>query len=219
MHGGIANDVQVNMSFIESDEVTDDKEFASYASGCDGILIPGGFGKRGFDGKLLAAKFCRENNIPYLGICLGMHVLVVEFARNVLGLKDANSTEFSEQTTNPVISLLSEQKNNTHMGGTMRLGSYPCELCKKSKSFQAYHTDLIHERHRHRYEFNNDYKEMCEQNGMKITGILKHNSLCEIVELENHKWMVGVQFHPEFKSTPVKPHPLFVSFIKAASNA
>jgi CTP synthase len=183
---------------------------------CDGYLLPGGFGVRGWEGKIQAARFCRENKIPYFGICLGMQVLAVEFALNVLSLKEANSTEFAPETEYPVISLLSEQKNVENLGGTMRLGAYQCQLTPGTKAFQAYGQEEISERHRHRYEFNNEYKALFEKNGARIAGVLARESLCEIMEIENHPWMVGVQFHPEFISKPTKPHPLFTAFFQAA---
>ena len=183
---------------------------------CDGYLLPGGFGIRGWEGKIQAARFCRENKIPYFGICLGMQVLAVEFARHVLCLKNANSTEFDPETEHPVISLLSEQRNIENLGGTMGLGAYPCQVLPKTHAHKAYKADEISERHRHRYEFNNDYKERFESSGARIAGVLARESLCEIMEISNHPWMVGVQFHPEFISKPTKPHPLFVAFLKAS---
>jgi CTP synthase len=167
-------------------------------------------------GKILAAKFCRENKVPFYGICLGMQVLSVEFARHCLGLENANSTEIDPNTPHPVISLLSEQKNVSNLGGSMRLGSYACSLKPNSLAAKAYGTTLIKERHRHRYEFNNAYKEALEKGGLKVTGTLENHQLGEIVEVEDHPWMLGVQFHPEFKSKPLEPHPLFKDFIAAA---
>ncbi|MBI3236931.1 MAG: gamma-glutamyl-gamma-aminobutyrate hydrolase family protein, partial [Chlamydiales bacterium] len=176
---------------------------------------PGGFGERGWMGKIMTAKFCRENKIPYLGLCLGMHVLCVEFARHVLGLSDANSTEIDPQTPDPVISLLSEQKGLSNLGGTMRLGAFSCSLKQGTKAQRAYGTDLISERHRHRWEFNNSYREMCEKQGLVFSGTLQDGQLCEIAEVKDHPWMVGVQFHPELKSKPTAAHPLFCDFISA----
>jgi CTP synthase len=210
-HGAIAAGYHVNIKTIESDKITSSKDLV----GCDGFLVPGGFGERGWEGKIDAAKFCREQMIPYFGICLGMQVLVVEFARHVLGLKGANSTEMEPETPEPVISLLSEQEEIEDMGGTMRLGAYPCLIKKGSKVHQAYGALKISERHRHRYEFNNRYKEIAEKHGLLLSGILENGNLCEIAEIEAHPWMVGVQFHPEFKSRPTEPHPLFRDFIKA----
>jgi CTP synthase len=183
----------------------------------DGVLVPGGFGSRGVEGKIRAASYCRENKIPYFGICLGMQTLCISFARDVLGLKDANSTEFDKETKNPVVSLLSEQENITDLGGTMRLGSYICSIKPKSLAFKAYGTSVIKERHRHRYEFNNAYKQEFERNGCIISGEHPVYGLVEIVEIKDHPWMVGVQFHPEFISKPDKPHPLFNAFIEAAT--
>lgn len=214
-HAAIENRVEIELEMIESEKLTE-KTYRRMLSGCRGIVIPGGFGKRGFEGMVLAAKYCREKNVPYLGICLGMHVLVVEFARNVLKLFGANSTEMEPITKYPVISLLTEQKEIENLGGTMRLGSYDCVLNKGSIVHKAYKKGIISERHRHRFEFNNEYKSLFEKNGLKLTGKLKGDNLSEIAEIKRHPWMVGVQFHPEFKSKPLIPHPLFLSFIKEA---
>lgn len=208
-HGGIAHNVKVEIFSFDSETATD-------IDGCDGYLVPGGFGERGFEGKVSVAKHCREKKIPYFGICLGMQVLVIEFARNVLGLKEANSTEMNRDTTDPIISLLSEQEGVKDYGGTMRLGAYPCTLQKGSKAYEAYNSTKIEERHRHRYEFNNAYKKNCEENGLLIAGTF--DELCEIAEVKDHPWMVGVQYHPEFKSKPTAPHPLFKAFIGAILN-
>jgi CTP synthase len=210
-HGAIAAGYHLNIKTIESDKITS----ADDLQGCDGFLVPGGFGARGWEGKIDTAKFCREGKIPYFGICLGMHVLVVEFARHVLGLKGANSTEMEPETPEPVISLLSEQEEIEEMGGTMRLGAYPCLIKKGSKVHQAYGALKISERHRHRYEFNNRYKEIVEKHGLILSGMLENGNLCEIAEVADHPWMVGVQFHPEFKSRPMAPHPLFRDFVQA----
>ena len=179
-------------------------------------MVAPGFGERGFEGKIATAKYARENQVPYFGICLGMQVAVIEFARNVLKLDHANSTEMDPNTPHPVIALMEEQKKIDQMGGTMRLGSYACDLKKGSKSALAYGKTKIQERHRHRYEFNNEYLEQIESNGMLATGKNPKTGLVEIVELKNHPWFVGVQFHPEYKSTVLKPQPLFVEFIQAA---
>lgn len=208
-HGGIALGVKIEV-------VGYDSEATDQVDGCDGYLVPGGFGERGFEGKVAVAKHCREKKIPYFGICLGMQVLAVEFARAVLGLKKANSTEMDLDTPDPIISLLSEQEQMKDLGGTMRLGTYPCTLLPKTKAYAAYGGKKINERHRHRYEFNNSYKEKCEENGLVIAGT--YEGLCEIVEIKDHPWMVGVQFHPEFKSKPTAPHPLFKAFIGAILN-
>lgn len=215
-HGTIANGYEIEIKKIESDQINDYASIKKHMKSCDGYLIPGGFGERGWEGKILAARYCREKKIPYFGICLGMQVLTIEFARNVLNIKEANSTEMNLETPEPVISLLAEQKEIENLGGTMRLGAYPCTLDEKSKAFGAYRKKEISERHRHRYEFNNKYKDLFEKNGLLFSGILKDSALCEIAEIKNHPWMLGVQFHPEFKSKPLMPHPLFVDFIKAA---
>ena len=181
----------------------------------DGVLVAPGFGDRGIEGKITAIKYIRENNIPFFGICLGMQMAVIEYARNVLGLKDAHSTEMNKKTAHPVIDMMEEQKKIKKMGGTMRLGSYACLLKKPSKAYTAYGTVDITERHRHRFEYNNKFQEQFEAAGLVSTGINPENGLVEIVEIPTHKWFVGVQFHPELKSTVLNPHPLFVAFIKA----
>jgi CTP synthase len=177
-----------------------------------------GFGDRGIDGKILAAKYARVNNIPFFGICLGLQCAVVEFARNVLGLEKAHSTEMDSKTPYPVIDLMEEQKGVVEKGGTMRLGSYPCKIKKGTKVHAAYNTDKIQERHRHRYEFNNKYLKDFEKAGMISAGINPDSGLVEIMEIHAHKWFIGVQFHPEYRSTVINPHPLFISFIKATIN-
>jgi CTP synthase len=182
----------------------------------DGILVPGGFGDRGVEGKLHAIRYARENNVPLLGICLGMQLAVVEFARNVMGYKVANSTEFDPDTPYPVIDLMPDQKDVKGLGGTMRLGGYPCELVKGTRAHEAYGQELVHERHRHRHEFNNRYREVLAEKGLVISGVSPDGRLVEMVELKDHPWFVGCQFHPEFKSRPNRPHPLFSSLIKAA---
>ena len=209
VHAGGYNDVRVELVKINSE-----KDIC--LDGVSGVLVPGGFGKRGIEGKIKAASLCRKHKIPYFGICLGMQTMCISFARDVLGFEDANSTEFDLDTTHPVISLLSEQESVTNLGGTMRLGAYPCKISEDSKAFASYQQTLISERHRHRYEFNNKYKNLFEENGCKITGVHPLLGLVEIVEEINHPWMVGVQFHPEFLSKPKAPHPLFISFLKAA---
>ena len=215
-HGAIANNVELEILSCDSDRLTSDTHVDQWLSDCDGVLVPGGFGERGWMGKILAAKFCRENKVPFYGICLGMQVLTVEYARHCLGLENANSTEIDPNSPHPVICLLSEQKNVANLGGSMRLGSYTCTLKPNSLAAKAYGTTVIKERHRHRYEFNNTYKEMLEKAGLKVTGTLENHQLGEIVEIEDHPWMIGVQFHPEFKSKPLEPHPLFKDFIAAA---
>ncbi len=215
-HGALANNVDIEIRKFEAEKVLENGSIEDAIKGCDGYLVPGGFGERGWMGKIMTAKFCRENKVPYLGLCLGMQVMCVEFARHVLGLKDANTTEIDPHTSNPVISLLSEQKGVEDLGGTMRLGAYSCRVKEGSKSSKAYNSPLISERHRHRFEFNNLYKDRLEENGMHIAGYLENAHLCEIVEVKDHPWMVGVQFHPEFKSKPTEPHPLFRDFIAAS---
>ena len=213
IHAGAVNDCKVNIEWVHSEELNE-QNAADCLKNLHGILVAPGFGHRGISGKLVAIRYARENNIPFLGICLGMQMAVIEFARNVLHLADANSSEM-EQTPHPVIDLMDSQLNVTEKGGTMRLGAYKCELTEGSKAYEAYGQKEIQERHRHRYEFNSKYREDFEKAGMITTGINPESGLTEIVEIPAHKWFVGVQFHPEYKSTVIKPHPLFVSFIKA----
>lgn len=214
-HAGIAAGVEVEIRRFESDRIVEGGSVEKAIGGCDGYLVPGGFGERGWEGKILTAKYCREKKIPYFGLCLGMQVLIVEFARNVLGLSDAHSTEVNPNTPDPVISMLSEQRGIKDLGGTMRLGSYPCSLKKGSLANRCYGASLIHERHRHRFEFNNEYKKAFEARGMLFSGTLEHGELCEISEIPDHPWMLGVQFHPEFKSKLLDSHPLFRDFIRS----
>ena len=178
-------------------------------------MCHGGFGNRGIQGKINAIKYVRENNIPFLGICLGMQLMVVEFFRNVVGLKDANSLEFNTETKNAVINIMEEQVNVTQKGATMRLGKYPCTLDINTRAYEAYKENLIYERHRHRYEFNNDYRQIAQENGMVIAGVSPDNRLVEVIEIKDNPWAVGVQFHPELKSRPNNAHPLFAEFVKA----
>ena len=214
IHAGAANEVKVNLNWIHSEELT--KENVSQKlKDLNGVLVAPGFGERGIEGKIEAIKYIRENNIPFLGICLGMQMAVIEFARNVLGLKDANSTEMNEDTKYPVISLMEEQKNITDMGGTMRLGAWECSLKENSIVKSVYKKEIIEERHRHRYEFNSDYLADFEKAGMIATGENPKTGLVEIVEIPDHPWFVGVQYHPEFKSRVLDPHPLFVAYVKA----
>ena len=216
MHGAIQAGYKLNIKRFESDLISHNgKDVVEKIAGCDGYLVPGGFGERGWEGKIQTAKYCRENQIPYFGICLGMQVMAVEFARHVAGLARANSTEIDPATDAPVISLLSEQKDVTDVGGTMRLGAYACRLKPDTHAHKAYQQDVISERHRHRYEFNNKYRELLEQKGFILSGTLEGGNLCEIAEIGGHPWMVGVQFHPEFKSKPTEPHPLFREFVQA----
>ena len=212
---GIYNDVKVKIHFVNSEELTTEN-VATRLGGMAGIVICPGFGQRGIEGKIIAAEYTRTNDIPTFGICLGMQMMVIEFARNVLGYKDANSSEMDEKTPHNVIDMMEEQKSITQMGGTMRLGAYECELVRDSRVYEAYSKKaLISERHRHRYEFNNAYKEEYEKNGMKCVGINPAANLVEIVEIPEKKWYIGTQFHPEYSSTVLHPHPLFMSFIKA----
>jgi len=213
-HAGAANECSVDVKYVHS-EIVDEKNITEILSDVQGILVAPGFGERGIDGKILAAGYARQNKIPFFGICLGFQLAVVEFARNVLGYKGAHSTEMQPKTAYPVIDLMEEQKGITEKGGTMRLGAYPCMLKKNSVVFNAYKKNSIEERHRHRYEFNNKYLDAFENAGMKAVGINPDNSLVEIMEIPLHKWFVGVQFHPEYSSTVLEPHPLFVDFIKA----
>jgi CTP synthase len=215
-HAAIGAGVELEIRRFESDKITREDEVEAMIGGCDGYLVPGGFGERGWLGKILAANYCRERKIPYFGLCLGMQVMSVEFARYVLGLKEANSTEIDPTTPHPVISLLSEQRGVTNFGGTMRLGAYLCQMTSGTKAAEAYGTTEVSERHRHRFEFNGAYREQFENNGFVISGVLQSEQLCEIAEIRGHPWMVGVQFHPEFQSKPNAPHPLFQAFINAA---
>ncbi|MEB8330430.1 CTP synthase [Flavobacteriaceae bacterium KMM 6897] len=216
IHAGAVNEVRVKVKWIHSEHITD-RNLVNKMKDLDGILVAPGFGERGIEGKVKAVKYAREQNIPFLGICLGMQMAVIEYARNVLGLLDANSTEMDANTANPVISLMEEQKTITNKGGTMRLGAWDCDLKEGSLVHKVYHGEkTISERHRHRYEFNNQYKEALEKVGMVTSGVNKKTGLVEIVELPNHPWFIGVQYHPEYKSTVANPHPLFVGFVKAA---
>jgi CTP synthase len=214
VHAGAENDCNVKLTWISSEDITRDS-VSTILKGLDGVLVAPGFGERGLEGKIEAICYVRENKIPFFGICLGMQCCVVEFARNVLGL-EASSTELNPKTKHPVIDMMEEQKKITHKGGTMRLGVYACKLKKGSKSFHAYGETLIHERHRHRYEFNNKYLEQIEQAGLKAVGVNPDTGLVEVVELKDHPWYVGVQYHPELKSTVLNPHPLFVKFVEAS---
>lgn len=216
IHAGTSIECKVNVHWIHSEEIFA-KNVASKLSNLDGILVAPGFGSRGIDGKIEAIKFAREKQIPFFGICLGMQIATIEFARNVLGFKDAHSTEMKAYTKHPVICLMEEQKSIVNKGGTMRLGSYPCALKKGSKAYKAYGKVNVEERHRHRFEFNNEYKEAFEKAGMKCVGTNPKSGLVEIIELENHPFFVASQFHPEYKSTVMNPHPLFVGFLKACA--
>ena len=214
-HAGYENGVNVIIEWIDSEEIT--KETAKdILKDCKGIVVPGGFGSRGVEGKIESVRYARENDLPFLGICLGMQVAVIEYGRNVLGLKHANSREFDELTEHPVIDLMSNQVGVQAKGGTMRLGQYPCSVKMDSKLYELYGKELIHERHRHRFEFNNDYRERFTENGLIQSGISPDGRLVEAVELKEKKFFVGVQYHPEFLSRPNRPHPLFVGLVKAA---
>lgn len=218
VHGGIANNASVEIVYVDSEKIND-KNVSQALSNIQGILVPGGFGTRGVEGKMTAIKYARERSIPFFGICYGMQLAAIEFARNVCGIKDATSREWHSENTskgNFVIDIMNEQRGIQNKGGTMRLGSYSCTLSPHSKAFQVYKANLIHERHRHRFEFNNKFKALFEKKGMNAVGICKERDLVEIVELVDHPWFIGVQFHPEFKSKPLEPHPLFVQFVKAA---
>ena len=215
-HAGVAADKKVNIKWVDSEEIEEsDKDVSEFYKDVDGILVPGGFGYRGVEGKIKTIQYARENNIPYLGLCLGMQTAVMEFARHVAGLEGANSTEFDETTANPVIDLMPDQVDVDKKGGTMRLGLYPCKTAEGSKVREAYGEDLIYERHRHRYEFNNEFRQQLTEKGLVISGTSPDNRLVECVEIPNHPWFVGVQFHPELKSRPTNPHPLFRGFVNA----
>jgi CTP synthase len=216
IHAGVSNECKVKITWIHSSEITDEN-VAEKLRGLRGIIVAPGFGERGIEGKISAIKFARENNLPFLGICLGMQCAVVEFGRNVLGYKEAHSKEMNPNTPYPVISMMEEQKSITEKGGTMRLGAYPCKVAKGTKAFEIYKKEEISERHRHRYEFNNEFLSDYENAGMIASGI-NPSGLVEMIELKDHPWFLAVQFHPEYKSTVTNPHPLFVEFVKAAIN-
>jgi CTP synthase len=227
VHGGIANDAKVNLRYVDSEQV--DKEGPEQVlQGANGILVPGGFGTRGIEGKIKAVQYAREKKVPYFGICLGMQCAVIEIARHCAGLKGANSSEFDLNTPHPVIYLMEEwvdrnetlqrRSSDTPKGGTMRLGTYPCRIEEGSLAYQAYNKKMIGERHRHRYEFNNTYLEIFGKAGLVYSGVSPDKELVEIVELKDHPWFLGCQFHPEFRSKPMDPHPLFREFIRASLN-
>jgi CTP synthase len=216
IHGGIANDVGIDMSWVSSDLFTSVERAHEILSHYHGLLVPGGFGVRGVEGMVEAVRASRERGLPFFGICLGMQTAIIEFARNVCGIDDSNSSEFAPECSNPVISLMETQQHVTDMGGTMRLGAYPCRLARGSRAADAYGVPEVSERHRHRYEVSNAYRERFTANGMKLSGLSPDGSLVEIVELPQHPWFVGCQFHPELKSRPTRPHPLFAGFIAAA---
>ncbi len=215
IHGGIANNTRILIKWVDAEKI-ENENYGDLLSRADGILVPGGFGERGIEGKIKAVTYARENKIPFLGICLDMQCFVVEYARNIARIKNANSSEIEPGTPEPVIDLMAEQNGILNKGGTMRLGAWPCQLKKKTFAYAAYKKREISERHRHRYEFNNKYRLQLEETGLIISGVSPDGNLVEIVESPNHPWFVAVQFHPEFKSKPIKPHPLFRDFIKAS---
>lgn len=214
-HAAAANDAVCDIKWVDSEELTAEN-INDVLGDCAGILVPGGFGDRGIEGMILAARYAREKDVPYLGICLGMQIAVIEFARNVVGWADANSAEFTSSSLHPVIDLMPEQQGITAKGGTMRLGQYPCALDKESKAYELYGEETVYERHRHRYELNNDFREELCEKGLRLAGLSPDGRLVEVVENPANRWFVAAQFHPEFKSRPNKPQPLFYGFVKAA---
>ena len=219
-HAGYKYNVKININWVDSETLEKDSvNLKDVFKKSKGILVPGGFGSRGIEGKIKAITYARENNLPFLGICLGMQLAVIEFARNVCGIKEASSTEFNPTSPEPIIDLMADQKSIMNMGGTLRLGNYECTLKENTLAFKDYKQEHILERHRHRYEFNNKYKEILEHQGMVFSGINENANLVEIIELPKHKHFIACQFHPEFKSRPTRPHPLFDSFIKASKEA
>ena len=217
-HAGFENDSQVEIKWVESEDLPDQAACREAFADVDGIIVPGGFGDRGIEGMIQAAQYARENDVPYFGICLGMQIAVIEFARHVLGWEDAHSAEFDEFTRHPVIDIMPEQKSITQKGGTMRLGAYPCVLSEGSRAAALYGKTEISERHRHRYEFCNDFRDAFVAAGLVPTGLSPDGRLVEIVELPDHPWFTACQFHPEFKSRPDRPHPLFFGFVEAAAS-
>jgi CTP synthase len=215
-HAGIVHDTAIDIEWIDSEEIESLDNLDGVFEGIQGILVPGGFGDRGVEGKIRAIQYARENKIPFFGLCLGMQTAVIEYARNVAGFEGANSSEFDENTKYPVIDLMEEQADVTSKGGTMRLGAYPCKVMEGTKTHAAYGADMVDERHRHRYEFNNKYLKALTDAGLVIGGTSPSGSLVEIVEVPDHPWFVATQFHPEFKSRPTNPHPLFSAFVEAS---
>ena len=215
-HGGFANNTKVNIELVDCEKILNQQIAKEVLGKYNGILVPGGFGNRGIQGKIETIRYARENNIPFLGICLGMQMAVIEFARNVANIEDANSAELDENCKNPVIHIMEDQKGIHKKGGTMRLGAYPCKIKPETLAYKIYRKDIISERHRHRYEYNNDYKDVLEKNGLICSGTSPDESLVEIVEIPSHKFFIAGQFHPEFKSRPDKPAPLFSAFIESA---
>ena len=216
-HAGYKHNIKIKINWIDSEKLENQNDLKKVFKHTKGIIVPGGFGERGIEGMIKAIKYARENDIPFLGICLGMQLATIEFARNVCGIKEANSTEFNALCSEPIIDLMSDQKNIINMGGTLRLGNYDCKIKKDTCAYKTYKQENIKERHRHRYEFNNQYKEKLEQKGMIFSGINEQSNLVEIIELPKQKHFIACQFHPEFKSRPTKCHPLFDSFIKAST--
>jgi CTP synthase len=219
IHGGIANEVGVDIHWIASDRCTDQDTAGHELADHDALLVPGGFGVRGVEGMVQAIRWAREHDLPFFGICLGMQTAIIEFARHVCRLPETNSSEFAPDCENPVVSLMDAQREVQNLGGTMRLGAYPCRLAPGSRVQQVYATDEVAERHRHRYEVNNAYRNVLQEYGMRCVGLSPDGSLVEMIELPNHPWFVGCQFHPELRSRPMRPHPLFASFIGAARTA
>ena len=219
IHGGIANDVGVDISWVSSDSFTDGGTARQILGEHDALLVPGGFGVRGVDGMVEAIRAARENGVPFFGICLGMQTAIIEFARNVCGLDDSHSSEFAPECDNAVIALMESQQHVTDMGGTMRLGAYPCRLTRGSRAAEIYGVSEVSERHRHRYEVANQYRDMFVEHGMRLSGLSPDGQLVEIIEFPAHPWFIGCQFHPELQSRPTRPHPLFAGFIAAAENA
>ena len=217
-HAGYKYETKININWVDSETLEKETDLFKVFKNTKGIIVPGGFGSRGVEGMIKAIEYARVNNIPYLGLCLGMQLATIEFARNICGIKDANSTEFNELCKSPVIDLMSDQKSIINMGGTLRLGNYECTLKENTLAKKCYNQDKILERHRHRYEFNNKYREELEQHGLVFSGINEAANLVEIIELPTQKFHVACQFHPEFKSRPTRPHPLFDNFIKASLN-
>jgi CTP synthase len=219
IHGGIANDVGVDVMWVSSESFIGTRRPAEILSGFDGLLVPGGFGVRGIEGMVEAIRSARESGMPFFGICLGMQTAIIEFARNVCGLDDSHSSEFNPDCDNPVISLMESQQHVTDMGGTMRLGAYPCRLARGSRAAEVYGVPEVSERHRHRYEVSNSYRDLFLQHGLRLSGLSPDGQLVEIVELPTHPWFIGCQFHPELQSRPTRPHPLFAGFVAAAVKA
>jgi CTP synthase len=217
IHGGIANDVGVDITWVSSDAFTSPEKAREILAGYDGLLVPGGFGVRGVEGMVEAIRAARETAKPFFGICLGMQAAIIEFSRHVVGLDDSHSSEFAPECADPVIALLDSQREVTDKGGTMRLGAYPCRLQAGSRAAEAYGADAVSERHRHRYEVSNRYRDTFIAHGLKLSGLSPDNSLVEMIELPDHPWFVGCQFHPELQSRPLRPHPLFTGFVKACA--